>query len=57
MTDALPEQAWFAKADEDLKMARLDDEAQFDGRHRTKEPFLASMNALTAGHIDTRIAK
>ena len=32
MTDAPPEQAWFAKADEDLEIARHKVEAQFVGR-------------------------
>ena len=37
-------------------IVRREDEAQFDGRYRTKELILAYMNALAAGDTDARMA-
>ena len=37
-------------------IVRRQDEAQFDGRYRTKELILAYMNALAAGDTDARMA-
>ena len=37
-------------------IVRRHDEAQFDGRYRTKELILAYMNALAAGDTDARMA-
>ena len=37
-------------------IVRREDEAQFDGRYRTKDLILAYMNALAAGDTDARMA-
>ena len=37
-------------------IVRREDQAQFDGRYRTKELILAYMNALAAGDTDARMA-
>ena len=37
-------------------IVRREDEAQFDGRYRTKELILAYMSALAAGDTDARMA-
>ena len=37
-------------------IVRREDEAQFNGRHRTKDLILAYMNALAAGDAETVVA-
>ena len=70
MTDAPPEQARFAKADEDLEMAsdlgyvldtfpiiRREDEAQFDGRYRPRDLVPTYMTALGSGDTETGVSR
>ncbi len=55
MTATPPEQAWFAKADEDLEIARREDQARFDGRYRTRDLILVYTNALDAGDTKFKV--